>query len=249
MFYPTTFFTVLLTWNNVNVRILSLLWKQFQFKLLFALCLWVIFMGAWKDSMGFCLNAEALGQACTFWTGLQKTIASIMIWHPLLLLLLIDAIIVQSNAFRLAMPLAYAFYVLANLSMGLLVSNPDPLIARDPAHSKLGSIMPPGLSPQGQINGSLVTIALMMANVVFALVRYPSGDVIFFPIKFRVKKSAVDCGQLQTHRSVTEIMKLSMPKTGVAPSNAAPYHSPLSFVPESGRSSASDGSVLVGGAD
>jgi hypothetical protein len=211
----------------VNLRILSLLWQQFQFKLTFALCLWIIFLGAWKDSYGFCINADALNKTCTVGLVVHKTIDAIMIWSPLLLILLLDAIKVQSNTFRIAMPLAYAVQILTHVGLGVVAENGKPLIESGVVNSTVLQ----GIRPEREMTSSLVTIALLMSNVIFALVRYgcpssdhgqsvskshhillsllnryPAGNVIFFPNKFRVWKSEVDCGQLVTRQRVTYIM-------------------------------------------
>ena len=167
---PVTFFTCLLTWNNVNLRILSLLWQQFQFKLTFALCLWIIFLSAWKDSYGFCINSYALNKTCTLTWAFKRTIDAVMTWSPLLLILLLDAIKVQSNTFRIAMPLAYAVQILTHVGFGLFAPNGNPLIESGVVNSTVLQ----GFFPDRQINSSLVTIALLMSNVVFALVRYGS---------------------------------------------------------------------------
>jgi hypothetical protein len=98
----------------------------------------------------------------------KTTIDAIMTWFPLLLILLLDAIKVQSNTFRIAMPLAYTVQILTHVGFGLVAENGNPLIESGVVNSTVLQ----GFFPDRQITSSLVTIALLMSNVVYALVRY-----------------------------------------------------------------------------
>jgi hypothetical protein len=183
-FDPTPVFFAVLCWNNISWPVMRLLWKQTQFKVVIGLAFHVMAMDAWRGIERGWFDLQPMNP-------LTAVCASILRWSPLFMILFLDSLRIQSRLFRIALPAAYLAYVVATYGLFGYVLPPE-VIFKTTNTSLAGE----GTSQtfQGQISGSLASLALLMTSFLTNAMNDDSaGQAVLFPVKFAtMMKSTVD---------------------------------------------------------
>jgi hypothetical protein len=158
---------------------MTLLAAQFQFRVVGGLSFWIMVLDAWRKALDFaecteeCLKSEA------------NPFFSPLFWSPLLMILFMDAIKRQSKLFRVAMLVAYFVYVIVQYIMYGYIRPSTTIVRQDTTNSTVSGKAAAAMGTfEGQISGSLYSIALLMLACLKAAMRdKTNGDAISFPMK------------------------------------------------------------------